>query len=144
MPDLSRIAVFGGLYSNYLALEAALCDAHQRGAEACFCLGDLGGFGPNPGKIYPILDEFGIVTIAGNYDQSLASRRADCGYVPRLHGAIFTAGAAEDLNFLVDTSGTAEIAHRELNGARAIDGGRIVACFKDSRCAILEPTTKAR
>ena len=89
------------------------------------------------------LDDTGTVVGALDFG-GRCTRRADCGYVPRLHGAIFTAGAAEDLNFLVDTSGTAEIAHRELNAARAIDGGRIVACFKDSRCAILEPTTKAR
>jgi len=73
------IALLGGPYSNHVALRAVAEDARRRGAVALFCLGDLGGFGPNPGKIYPILDEFGISTIAGNYDQSLAERRPDCG-----------------------------------------------------------------
>src|SRR5437660_644473 len=73
------LAFLGGPYSNHLALRAAAEDARGRGATALFCLGDLGGFGPHPGKIYPILEEFGIRTIAGNYDQSLALRRADCG-----------------------------------------------------------------
>ena len=44
MPE--SIAVFGGVYSNYLALEAVCRDAKGRGAEALFCLGDLGAFGP--------------------------------------------------------------------------------------------------
>src|SRR5260370_23011005 len=29
MPELRRIAVFGGIYSNYLALEAAITDAKR-------------------------------------------------------------------------------------------------------------------
>jgi diadenosine tetraphosphatase ApaH/serine/threonine PP2A family protein phosphatase len=73
------LAVFGGPYSNHLALRAVLEDARRRGARVFFCLGDLGGFGPNPGKVYPILEEFGVRTIAGNYDVSLAERLADCG-----------------------------------------------------------------
>lgn len=73
------LAALGGPYSNHLALRAALEDARRRGAKRIVCLGDLGGFGPNPGKIYPLLAEFGVVTIAGNYDRSLAERLADCG-----------------------------------------------------------------
>src|SRR4029077_17090758 len=73
------IAFLGGPYSNHLALRAAAEDARRRGASALFCLGDLGGFGPNPGKIFPILLEFRILTIAGNYDESLVLGRADCG-----------------------------------------------------------------
>lgn len=73
------IALLGGIYSNHLALRAVLEDARGRGAEAFYCLGDLGGFGPNPGKIYPMLGEFGVRTMAGNYDLSLATRLSDCG-----------------------------------------------------------------
>ena len=54
-------------------------DARGRGAARLFCLGDLGGFGPHPERIRPILEEFGVETIAGNYDRSLAERLADCG-----------------------------------------------------------------
>jgi hypothetical protein len=51
-----RIAVFGGVYSNHLALVALLADAARRGAEAIYCLGDLGGFGPKPDKVWPLLE----------------------------------------------------------------------------------------
>ncbi len=79
-PDLDApIAILGGLYSNHLALLATLADARRRGARRLFCLGDLGGFGPNPGRIFPLLEEFDVVTVAGNYDVSLAERLADCG-----------------------------------------------------------------
>lgn len=73
------IAVLGGVYANYSALRAVLEDARGRGAERLFCLGDLGGFGPHPGRVFPILEEFGVETVAGNYDRSLAERRSDCG-----------------------------------------------------------------
>jgi diadenosine tetraphosphatase ApaH/serine/threonine PP2A family protein phosphatase len=73
------LAFLGGPYNNHLALRAVLTDARRRGAARIFCLGDLGGFGPHPGKIYPILEEFGVVTMAGNYDLALAARMAECG-----------------------------------------------------------------
>ena len=49
-----RIAVFGGVYSNHHALRALLADAKRRGVDAVFCLGDLGAFGPNPDRIWPL------------------------------------------------------------------------------------------
>ena len=40
-----RVAFFGGLYSNYLALGALLEHARARGIQRLYCLGDLGAFG---------------------------------------------------------------------------------------------------
>jgi Calcineurin-like phosphoesterase superfamily domain len=74
----SRIAVFGGVYNNHYALEALLEDAARRGAEAAYCLGDLGGFGPNPEKVRPLLAQGDVLSIQGNYEESLASGREDC------------------------------------------------------------------
>lgn len=73
-----RIAVLGGVYSNRFGLAAALDDARRRGAEAVYCLGDLGGFGPEPERIWPLLQAHAVRTIQGNYEQSLASGRDDC------------------------------------------------------------------
>lgn len=78
MPERSRIAVLGGVYSNYLALEVALRGARRRGVDACYCLGDLGAFGPHPDRVFPLLDEDGVVCIQGNYDHSIGNERADC------------------------------------------------------------------
>ena len=74
----SRVAIFGGVYSNHRALEALLDDAARRGAEALCCLGDLGGFGPSPERVRPLLDQGAVRTIAGNYEESLAAGRDDC------------------------------------------------------------------
>jgi diadenosine tetraphosphatase ApaH/serine/threonine PP2A family protein phosphatase len=73
-----RIAVFGGVYSNWLALGATLADARRRGAESLYCLGDLGAFGPHPDRVWPLLVENGVETIQGNYEESLAAGAADC------------------------------------------------------------------
>jgi diadenosine tetraphosphatase ApaH/serine/threonine PP2A family protein phosphatase len=74
-----RIAVFGGVYNNHLALAATLVDARRRGAEALFCLGDLGGFGPHPDRVYPLLQQPAVQVVRGNYDLSLAEGLEDCG-----------------------------------------------------------------
>jgi predicted phosphodiesterase len=74
----TRIAVFGGVYSNHLALEAALRDAAERGAEAVYCLGDLGAFGPHPDRVFPLLRDHGVECIQGNYDNSIGNGLADC------------------------------------------------------------------
>jgi diadenosine tetraphosphatase ApaH/serine/threonine PP2A family protein phosphatase len=73
-----RVGLFGGVYSNYLALEALLDDASRRGVERLYCLGDLGAFGPVPDRVCRILRETGIAVIQGNYDNSIGNGLADC------------------------------------------------------------------
>ena len=72
------IAVFGGCYNNHLALQATLADAQKRSAKAIYCLGDMGGFGPHPDKIFPLLWEYEVQCMQGNYDHSIGNRLADC------------------------------------------------------------------
>lgn len=75
---MQRIAVLGGIYSNHLALAAALRDMRGRGAEAVFCLGDLGAFGPHPDRVFPLLRQHEVRCIQGNYDNSIGNGLADC------------------------------------------------------------------
>lgn len=75
---VTRVALFGGLYSNYLALEAAIADARRRGVDGMFCLGDLGAFGPHPDRVFPLLHENNIACVRGNYDDSIGRGLADC------------------------------------------------------------------
>jgi diadenosine tetraphosphatase ApaH/serine/threonine PP2A family protein phosphatase len=79
MPDVTRYAVFGGVYNNAPALTAVLDDAARRGCARLFCLGDLGGFGPLPDRIFPVLVERGVVVMQGNYDHSIGHDLGDCG-----------------------------------------------------------------
>lgn len=75
---LTRIACFGGIYNNYLALEAAIRDAQDRGVDAIYCLGDLGAFGPHPDRVFPILQEHQVQCVQGNYDDSIGNQLDDC------------------------------------------------------------------
>ncbi|NIR43561.1 MAG: metallophosphoesterase family protein [Gemmatimonadetes bacterium] len=77
-PTHERIAVFGGVYSNHLALAAAIADARARDVDAIFCLGDMGAFGPHPDKVFPLLIENDVSTLRGNYDDSIARGLDDC------------------------------------------------------------------
>ncbi|MGI9627490.1 MAG: metallophosphoesterase family protein [Longimicrobiales bacterium] len=74
----AKVAAMGGIYSNHLALAAALADARSQGAELIVCLGDLGAFGPSPDKVFPLVQAPDIVAIRGNYDDSIARGLDDC------------------------------------------------------------------
>jgi diadenosine tetraphosphatase ApaH/serine/threonine PP2A family protein phosphatase len=76
------IALFGGVYNNYLALESAIVDARKRGATAMYCLGDLGAFGPHPNRVFPLLIDNDVRVVQGNYDESIGRGldHCQCGY----------------------------------------------------------------
>jgi len=78
LPAYGRIAAFGGVYSNHLALQAVLADARAMGAEATFCLGDVGAFGPHPDLAIDLLRDAHIPTVRGNYDDSVGRGLDDC------------------------------------------------------------------
>ncbi|MBM4070052.1 MAG: metallophosphoesterase family protein [Planctomycetes bacterium] len=100
-----RIAVFGGIYSNYLALQAALADVQLRGIGDVYCLGDVGAFGPQPNRVFPLLREHGVRCIQGNYDNSIGHELPDCqcgytdprdNYFARISYAYTLAGTSRD------------------------------------------------
>ena len=76
---MTRIAAFGGVYSNPYALAALADDSRARGCESLYCLGDLGGFGAECDAVLPLLREHAVTTIAGNYDIAIARGDEDCG-----------------------------------------------------------------
>jgi diadenosine tetraphosphatase ApaH/serine/threonine PP2A family protein phosphatase len=76
---LTRVAVLGGVYNNHHALAATLADARRRGAQRIYCLGDLGGFGPHPDRVFPLLGDAGVTVLQGNYDHSIGHALPDCG-----------------------------------------------------------------
>jgi len=74
----TRLAFFGGVYSNSRSLSAAVRDARRWGADATYALGDFGAFGPHPDRVFPVLLEAGVEAIQGNYEESLSTDAADC------------------------------------------------------------------
>jgi hypothetical protein len=76
---MPKLAVCGGVYANPSALSAMCEDAVQRGCERILCLGDLVGFGAECDAVWPLLLEYGITCIAGNYDIAIGRGDTDCG-----------------------------------------------------------------
>ena len=73
-----RLAAFGGVYSNHAALVAVLHDLAGLAADAVWCLGDLGGFGPHPDRAAEALRLSGVPMLRGNYDDAIGHGREDC------------------------------------------------------------------
>ncbi|MBX2796128.1 MAG: metallophosphoesterase family protein [Myxococcales bacterium] len=82
LPDIvseaRTVALFGGAYSNWLAVRAVVADARRRGVDEIWFLGDVGGFGPHPDRSIEALRELGVRSIQGNYDDSVGHSKEDC------------------------------------------------------------------
>ena len=129
-----RLALFGGLYSNYLALDAALADAQSRGVDRTVCLGDLGAFGPHPDRVFPLLREHDVDCLRGNYDDSIGHALDDCqcGYTdPRDN---HFAQISYDYT-LANTSAANRAALRDLPEQMTLDAGglRVLLCHGSPR-----------
>ena len=77
-PVAGPVALFGGVYSNHLALRATLEDAGAAGAGTVVCLGDLGAFGPHPDRSCAIVRDARLPVVQGNYDHALGHDLPDC------------------------------------------------------------------
>lgn len=73
----ATIALCGGPYSNFAAVEAFL--AATSGLPHRFCLGDIGGLGPHPDRTLDLVRGSNLVCIQGNYDHAIGHDERDCG-----------------------------------------------------------------
>jgi predicted phosphodiesterase len=63
------------VHANLEALRAVLRDASLRGGfQSVWCLGDLVGYGPDPGACLALLREHELVAVAGNHDHAAIGR----------------------------------------------------------------------
>lgn len=79
----TTLAVFSDIHANLPALEAVLHDLDARlgkgEVDAVYCLGDLVGYATWPNEVVIAIQERGILTIAGNYDEGVGLSSDDCG-----------------------------------------------------------------
>lgn len=72
-----KVALIGDVHANLPALEAALADAHRRGAEAVWNIGDFVGYGAFPDEVVSRLRQESALSVIGNYDlKALAAGEA--------------------------------------------------------------------
>ena len=67
-----RVLVLSDIHGNLAALEAVPSTSY----DAVVCLGDLVGYGPNPGPVVRWVRENATLTLQGNHDRALADRVA--------------------------------------------------------------------
>ena len=65
------IACISDIHGNLAALQAAVADAREKGAETIIAAGDLVGYGPCPNEVCSYLEDNGIEAIRGNYDDKV-------------------------------------------------------------------------
>jgi predicted phosphodiesterase len=76
-----KILVFGGVYSNFQALEelAYLAKKEDIPAERIFCTGDIVGYCASPVECLEFIQKWGIHAIQGNVEENLVNGTEDCG-----------------------------------------------------------------
>ncbi|MCR9118572.1 MAG: metallophosphoesterase family protein [bacterium] len=63
-------ALISDIHGNFVALKAVLEDIRQQGISEIYCLGDIIGYGPEPGACLDMVIQKAAVTILGNHDQA--------------------------------------------------------------------------
>ena len=64
-----RSLILADIHANLEAFHAVLADAHSHGpVDELWSLGDIVGYGPNPGEVIDLLREHNHVSVAGNHD----------------------------------------------------------------------------
>ena len=63
-----RVAVVSDVHANLPALEAVLAEVDVAGVDEVWCLGDIVGYGPDPGACVEIIRDRCAVSLSGNHD----------------------------------------------------------------------------
>ncbi len=76
-----KMLVFGGIYSNFQALEALVAIANENNIAAsnCICTGDIVGYCAAPEETVQLFKAWGAQSIAGNVELQLVEGAEDCG-----------------------------------------------------------------
>lgn len=82
-----RTALISDIHSNLEALQAVLHDIESVGVDRVFCLGDVVGYGPNPGECIERLANCHLY-ILGNHDVALLEENYQEGFTPKARQAL--------------------------------------------------------
>ncbi len=74
-----KIAIFSDVHGNLHALQSVLADISEQHPDRTYCLGDLVGYGAFPNQVVERIQQDGIATVMGNYDDGVGFDRDECG-----------------------------------------------------------------
>jgi diadenosine tetraphosphatase ApaH/serine/threonine PP2A family protein phosphatase len=69
-----RYAILGDVHANWEALDTVLGAVKTHGVDKKVCVGDLVGYGAEPGRCIDRLREEGVSVVAGNHDHAVIGR----------------------------------------------------------------------
>lgn len=72
-----RVAVISDLHANFAALEAVARDIALQRVHETWCLGDVVGYGGNPGETLDWVERHATVRLQGNHDFAVATGDAE-------------------------------------------------------------------
>jgi diadenosine tetraphosphatase ApaH/serine/threonine PP2A family protein phosphatase len=73
-------AIISDIHGNLEALQAVIADCEAQGVRDIYCLGDLVGYGPDPGECIDLAMKWKL-TLLGNWDQALLFEPVGFGVV---------------------------------------------------------------
>lgn len=101
-----RYAILADIHGNLEAFQAVLQHAEGQGALAeIWCLGDIVGYGPDPGPCLETLRRYPHAAVAGNHDWAAADKVSHQDFNPEAAAAVRWAGrqlGGEDIRYLED------------------------------------------
>lgn len=77
-----KLAIISDIHANLEALTAALRAIEQRGVDAVYCLGDIVGYGADPGPCVDLVRSACAGVVLGNHDAAVALD-TEVDYLPR-------------------------------------------------------------
>lgn len=66
------LGIISDVHANVIALEGALTELKDKGAETVLCLGDLVGYGPSPNETIDLIRTEGVMCTLGAADERIA------------------------------------------------------------------------
>lgn len=73
---MARIALVSDIHGNLEALQAVLEQVRAASADKVVCLGDVVGYGPDPGPCVDLVTQLRIPTVIGNHDDAVVAAKA--------------------------------------------------------------------
>ena len=77
---MNRYGIFGDVHGNLEALEAVLADMEEQGVTHPLCLGDVVGYGANPGECVEVIRALGCPAVRGNHDDLVTFGRVPASF----------------------------------------------------------------
>lgn len=83
-----KFGVLSDIHGNLEALQAAAAELTRRGIERWVCLGDLVGYGPDPGACIELIRRQADLVLAGNHDHAALGLTDPAWFNPQARAAI--------------------------------------------------------